>query len=173
MTFADVASGASLFVDANTLVYHFAADARLGPACKQLLERIDRRDIRGFASTHVLSELAHRLMPIEAMQLFGWPAGGIVRRLRRHHAEIQKLALFREAVEGVHQFGLQLVAVTPRLVSTAAAVSQQYGLLSGDALIVAVMQDHGLTNLASNDADFDRVPGLTRYAPVLRSSAPS
>jgi len=33
-------------------------------------------------------------------------------------------------------------------------------------LIVAVMQANGLTNLASNDADFDRVPGLTRYAPA-------
>jgi predicted nucleic acid-binding protein len=31
---------------------------------------------------------------------------------------------------------------------------------------VAVMQANRLTNLASNDADFDRVPGLTRYAPV-------
>lgn len=35
-----------------------------------------------------------------------------------------------------------------------------------DALIVAVMQHHCLTNLASNDADFDRVSGITRYAPV-------
>ncbi len=34
------------------------------------------------------------------------------------------------------------------------------------ALIVAVMQSHGLTNLASSDSDFDRVAGLTRYAPA-------
>ena len=40
------------------------------------------------------------------------------------------------------------------------------GLLSNDALIVAVMQANGLTRLASHDADFDRVPGLTRYAPA-------
>jgi predicted nucleic acid-binding protein len=114
----------------------------------------------------VLSDLAHRMMTIEAMHLFGWPAAGISRRLRRQHAEIQKLALFREAVEGVRQFGLQLVEVTPRLVSTAAAISQQHGLLSGDALVVAVMREHALVNLASHDADFDRVPGLTRYGPA-------
>ena len=35
----------------------------------------------------------------------------------------------------------------------------EYELLSGDALIVAVMQAHGLTDLASHDADFDRYPG--------------
>jgi hypothetical protein len=29
--------------------------------------------------------------------------------------------------------------------------------------VVAVMQAHGLTHLASNDADLDRVPWLTVY----------
>jgi hypothetical protein len=52
------------------------------------------------------------------------------------------------------------------LVEAATLVSQQYELLMGDSLIVAVMQAHGLTNLASNDADFDRVSDLTRYAPI-------
>ena len=37
---------------------------------------------------------------------------------------------------------------------------------SSDALIVAVMRAAGLTHLASHDADFDRVHGLTRYAPA-------
>jgi predicted nucleic acid-binding protein len=58
------------------------------------------------------------------------------------------------------------VTIAPALIASAAAVSQQTGLLSNDALIVAVMRANGLTALASNDADFDRVPGLTRYAPV-------
>lgn len=45
-------------------------------------------------------------------------------------------------------------------------LSLKHGLLSGDALLLAIMQKNGLTNLASNDADFDRVPGITRFAPV-------
>jgi predicted nucleic acid-binding protein len=51
-------------------------------------------------------------------------------------------------------------------VETATLLSHQYELLTGDALIVAVMRQHGLTNLASADDDFDRVPGITRYAPM-------
>ena len=43
---------------------------------------------------------------------------------------------------------------------------QETGLLSNDALLVAVMRHHDLNRLASHDADFDRVPGLMRYAPV-------
>jgi predicted nucleic acid-binding protein len=41
-----------------------------------------------------------------------------------------------------------------------------HGLLTNDAIIVALMAGHGLANLASNDADFDRVPGITRFAPA-------
>jgi predicted nucleic acid-binding protein len=54
----------------------------------------------------------------------------------------------------------------PDLLDAAAGISQAFGLLTNDALIVAVMQANSLSYLASNDADFDRVPGLTRYAPV-------
>ena len=59
-----------------------------------------------------------------------------------------------------------MLSIPPNLIAVAAGLSQQHGLLHNDALIVAVMQTHGLTNLASNDADFDRVPGITRYAPA-------
>jgi predicted nucleic acid-binding protein len=47
----------------------------------------------------------------------------------------------------------------------AAAICQAHGLLTNDALIVAVMQRHGITHLATNDDDFDRVPGITVWKP--------
>jgi predicted nucleic acid-binding protein len=64
------------------------------------------------------------------------------------------------------RFGVRVLSVDLVHVLSAAALSQQQGLLSGDALVVAVMQAHGLTLVASHDADFDRVPGITRYAPA-------
>jgi len=69
-------------------------------------------------------------------------------------------------VQQIPIFGIQVLPITSVLVEAGTAVSQRSGLLSGDALIVATMQAYGLTHLASHDADFDRVPGLTRYAPV-------
>ena len=66
--------------------------------------------------------------------------------------------------------GLEIEAVyepvTGAQVSLAADLSCQCGLLSSDALVVAVMRDHGLALLASHDTDFDRVPGITRSAPA-------
>jgi predicted nucleic acid-binding protein len=166
MTFDDLPSGSSAFLDANTLVYPFAPEPVFGPPCAQLLQRIEKQVVLGFTATHVLGEVAHRLMAIEAVQRFGWPVRGIAQRLRQHPAHVQQLATFRRTVEEILQSRIQILTVAPASIATAAVLSQQTGLLSNDALIVAVMQSRGLVNLASHDADFDHVPGLTRYAPV-------
>jgi predicted nucleic acid-binding protein len=166
MTFAELPGGTAVFVDANTLVYHFQPHPVFGPACTDLLERIEHLDLSGLTSTHILSELAHRLMTLEACALFGWPFSGIAQRLKKHPVQLQRLTRFRQAVQEVPQFGIQVLAIPPTFIDAAAAISQQTGLLSNDALVVALMRAKGLTHLASNDADFDRMPGITRYATV-------
>ncbi len=166
MTFADLVGGTALFVDANVLLYYFTAHVRFGPACKDLLDRIDKRELKGYTSAPVLGEVVHRLMATEARRLFGWPAQGVANRLRRHPAEVQQLSHYRRAIDELSLIGVRILDVTGPLVSLAADVIRQTGLLNNDAVIVSTMQQHGLTDLASNDADFDRVPGLTRYAPV-------
>jgi predicted nucleic acid-binding protein len=166
MTFADLAPGASVFLDANVFVYHFEPHPLLGSACNQLIQSIESDQFRGVTSTHVLSEVAHRLMALEASQLPGWTAVKVVQRLRQNPAVLQGLTRFRLAIQTILQSRVEVVTIAPVLIDTAAAVGQQTGLLSNDALIVAVMREHGLVNLASNDADFDRVTGLTRYAPA-------
>jgi predicted nucleic acid-binding protein len=166
MTFADIPAGQAIFIDANILIYYFRPDPVLGSACDQLLQRIENQEIDGFTSSHVLSETAHRLMTDEASQRFGWPMTGIVRRMRNHPAQFQQLTRHRQAIDELALVGVRILAVTGAHVSVAADISCQHGLLSSDALVVAVMQAHSLTLLASHDADFDRVPGITRCSPV-------
>ncbi len=54
MTFADLVKGDSLFVDANTFIYHCTIDPVWGPACTDLLDRIGLDEITAFTSTHIL-----------------------------------------------------------------------------------------------------------------------
>jgi predicted nucleic acid-binding protein len=166
MTLAQLRTGESVFVDANIFVFHFAPDPTLQAGCSQLLSRIEAQDLTGITSTPVLSEVAHRLMTTEARQRFGWSGGKVTARLKQNPAVCQNMTGFRTAIENILQSRVQVLTVAPPLLGTAAALSQQHGLLANDALIVAVMQQHGLTNLASADSDFDRVPGMTRYAPA-------
>jgi predicted nucleic acid-binding protein len=166
MTFSDIPGDAAVFVDANTFVYALSRHAQLGASCRGLLERIDREDISGVTSGHVLSETAHRLMTLEACATLGWPFTRVAQRLKRHPAELQKLSAHQQALGRIRSSRVQVVAVGADLLLAAADLSRQYGLLSGDALVVAVMQARGVTHLASHDADFDRVPGISRYGPA-------
>ena len=166
MTFADLQAGDVVFVDANTLIYHCTIDPVYGGACTNLLDQIGLSVITGFTSTHILSEVAHRLKALEASRVFSRSQSGMVYYLKKHPADVQRLTGFRRAIEDICVGNLRILTIPPALIVTAAALSQQTGLLTNDALIVAVMQLNGLTQLASNDTDFDRVPGLTRYAPA-------
>lgn len=166
MTFADVPSGASLFIDANTFVYHFSPHDVFGPACTDLLDRVTRRDIFSSTSLDVVRDVAHRMMTVEAMSVQGWPPTGIAQRLRKHPAVVQSLSLFRQAVDEIPKLGVNIVLPPASIGSNAAAISQQFGLLSGDAMLAAIMQHFGIAGLASHDSDFDRIPWLTRYTPI-------
>ena len=119
----------------------------------------------GFLSTSAFSEIAHRLMTLEACVTFGWPYAGIAQRLRRHPAEIVKLRRFRQALDEIIGLGVHVLSVTQQDVVLAAELSRQHGLLSGDALILAVMQSYGLrvwpaTTLTSTGSQGS--PGMPR-----------
>jgi predicted nucleic acid-binding protein len=166
VTFADLVAGDSVFVDANTLIYHCSIDPVFGSACTDLLGRIGRGEIAAFTSTHVLLEVCHRLMALEAARLLGKPQGSMAKFLKSHLDEIQRLTHFHQAIDDLCLGQLQILTISPAIVRTIAAISRQIGLLTNDAAVVAIMQSSGLTKIASNDPDFDRVPGLTRYGPA-------
>ncbi len=165
MNFSDIPSGTSVFVDANVFVYDFAPDPQFGIPCRELLARIEIGDLKGVCSSREMSDVAHRLMTLEACQTFGWPFAGIGQRLRTHPTEIKQLVRFRQALDEIVAMNVQVLPVAQQDVLLAGDISRQYGLLSGDALIVAMMQTRQFTSLASNDSDFDRIPNLNRYSP--------
>jgi hypothetical protein len=120
MTFDQIPQGEQLFVDANPLIYCFNADPVYGAACQALMTRIERQEIVAFTSTQELSDVAHRVMSLEAMARLGWPAQGLAARLKRHPADIQQLSRFRQSVDAVLNSRLQILIVPPALILTAA-----------------------------------------------------
>jgi predicted nucleic acid-binding protein len=76
------------------------------------------------------------------------------------------LSNFRQALTEIGRLGLRVVEVAEAHVGQAAIISQMHGLLTNDAIIVALMQSHGFAQLTSADDDFDRVPGITRFNPI-------
>jgi predicted nucleic acid-binding protein len=82
MTLATIPAGTTVFVDANILVFALVNHPTYGAACDTFLNRIENQEIVGVTSTHVLGEVVHRMMTIEASDRFGWTVQGIANRLR-------------------------------------------------------------------------------------------
>ena len=89
-----------------------------------MFQRIENQELAAYTSTHVLSEVAHHLMTLEASTRFGWTSK-VVQRLKQQPMTIQQLSAFRQAVEKVPQLGIQVLTVPTDLIATAAALSQQ------------------------------------------------
>jgi hypothetical protein len=100
MTFADLVTGAAVFVDATTLIQLFEPHPNYGTHCQQLTQRIDNQELIGVTSTHVVGEACHRLMTVEAHRALGWAIAGIGNRLRTNPLEVRKLSLFRRTSTG-------------------------------------------------------------------------
>src|SRR5487761_1055943 len=78
------------FCDANILLFALTNHPQHGAACEAFLDRSENGEIAAVTSTHVLGDVVHRLMTIEACDRFGWPVQGIANRLRRHPTEVQQ-----------------------------------------------------------------------------------
>lgn len=60
---------------------------------------------------------------------------------------------------------ITLLPIDLAAIVDAQRIVRLYGLLASDALIVTMMQRHGIAHLATNDDDFDSVSGLTTWKP--------
>src|SRR5262249_11315537 len=89
-----------------------------------------------------------------------------VRFLKEHPTHVIGLTEYRQALTAIPGFGVTVVPVTPTHLVAAQALCAQEGLLTNDALLVAVTQALGLADLASNDPDLARCPGCPRWQPA-------
>jgi predicted nucleic acid-binding protein len=79
---------------------------------------------------------------------------------------VQQLTQAVKATDEIALLGVTVLPILPHHPSRAVDLSRQTGLLYGDALLATIMKENGLQHLASNDADFDQVTGITRYSPT-------
>ena len=155
-------SGVSVFIDSNIFLYHFLD---LAPSCSEFFSRVKQRDLRAYTSTIVLSEVLHQTMLGEIGERYPVMPGGALRFLRRHPEIIPSLTKAPEVIRQISKWRIRILPLRWRDTKAATELSQHYRLLTTDALILATMRAARLTHLASNDADFARIPDISLWRP--------
>jgi predicted nucleic acid-binding protein len=154
--------GSPVFIDANIFVYHFAGAS---PSCHGFLSRCSGGGLRGVTSLPVLLEVAHRLMVIEAQQKRLVRGGNPGRQLAESPGLVKKLHLYEEWTLAIPRMGIEVEEVSFVDLLASMGVRQKTGLLTLDALIVAVMKRLEISNLASADRGFERAEGIKLFSP--------
>ncbi len=162
---AELPLASRVFIDANILIYHFTRTP-ISAACTAFLERVAEAAVVGVTSTTALTEVQHRLMVLMAIGRYTLDRRVAVRRLREQPEMVRTLAVYREAMHQVEEFGIEILPVTHQTVRQTTAVTAEHGILTTDALHVAVMREAGIEDMATNDVDIQRLTGIRIWVPA-------
>jgi predicted nucleic acid-binding protein len=163
LTLDELPDGSDVFVDANIFVYHYTAASS---SCQRFVDRCAAGTLRGVTSLHVLLEVAHRLMIVEAQQA-GLVRGANPRQKLAGSPEIvRRLRRYEEWTLAIPRMGIEVQEVTYQDFLASLGVRRAVGLLTLDSLAVAVMRRLRLTHLASADRAFRAVAGISVFEPA-------
>lgn len=162
----DIPDHIDVFVDANIFVYHFSGPTDLTEPCTEFLQRIAEAKLSAYTSALSLAETLHRLMIIEASSRLCLDPRTAVRHLKTHASQAKALTEHLAAIEAVQAMGIKVLPVELEDVLHSNDLKRELGLLTNDAINLAIMGRHRLKHIATNDLDFDQVPDLTVWKPA-------
>ena len=162
MTLDALPDESSVFIDANIFVYYFTAASA---SCRRLLGRCAAGAVHGITSLPILLEVAHRLMIIEAQQDQLVRGSNPGQKLARAPEIVKRLRRYEEWTLAIPRMAIEVEEVTQQDFIASLAVRRATGLLTLDALVVAVMRRLRLAHLASADHGFRVVDGLALLEP--------
>ena len=168
MRLAELPDGAVVFLDANVLAYHYTGLAGpLHDAASDFLVNIRRRRIRAYTSVIVVAEVIHRMLVSKATADLGVAPRQAAQYLKQHPGKVSELQRGLNIPSDIyHRFGISIEPVTRKELHAARPIRRQHGLMTNDSILLSVMQSLKISNLATNDSDFERVPDITIWRPL-------
>ena len=158
-------NGTRVFADANVLTYALSTVEPVHSLTASLIERSARQEIQVFTSASQAANVIHRAMIIEAKAVLQVPSSKIIAYLKAHPDAVRRLTRYRQVPGELSRARVRILDVTYREIHASKQYRDDYGLLTDDSIMLAVMERHNLVDLATNDEDFKRIPGLRLWMP--------
>lgn len=126
------------FIDSNIFVYSLAADPLYGDTAKRILSRIEQGE-EVTTSTHVINQVFAYL---------------------RWKKKASSIPVFLDFIQSLSSLTKRETLFTD-FVEARTRCSENWGLYD-DYIIVNQMERVGISEIYSNDSDFDRIQGIQR-----------
>jgi predicted nucleic acid-binding protein len=163
MILNDLPRGALVFIDANIFVYHFSG---VSAECRTLLKRVERKELRASTGAHIILEVLHRLMTIEAISKGLITPGQPAKKLKQNPDVIKQLLDYAKCVSEIGSLNIRVHPVTARQIRISEAIRSSCGMMTNDSVTAAMMSSYGITKVASLDSDLQRAAGISLYRPT-------
>ncbi|MFH0991728.1 MAG: type II toxin-antitoxin system VapC family toxin [bacterium] len=151
-----------VLLDANVLVYGVLHRSE---QCTKLLRRCAERDVIGIVGLQQLAEVMHRLMMVEARDN-AWTTGGNPdRSLSERPDRVRLMNRYSDIVKGLLASGFKFESLVAEDFPAALRLQREYGLLTNDALFIAIADRLRIQAIASADRQLSNVRGIILYSP--------
>lgn len=162
----EIPDGTTVMVDANIFVYALIPQSSLHAPCHTLLERSARGNLRLVTTVAVVADVLHRAMVLEVLaEGQAHNSAEAVMLLKHQPQMVTQLTRYRTILGDVRLARVDILPLTYRDLHASRQYREQHGLMVSDSLIVAVMRREALQFLATNDADFERIPRIAVRTP--------
>lgn len=161
-----IPSGEKVLFDTNIFIYSALDHPRYGDSCTYLIYEVESGEIRGYIPTVVLNELLHRLMIAEVIKSgFARNTKDAIKVLKHDISIIPSLDICWEELDRIFEMRFIILEENPDTFKESILISRRYSLLAKDAYIASFARSYGITNIATNDRDFERAPWLNVWKP--------
>lgn len=135
-------------------------------ACRSFMQNIESGIYLAATSVQVLNEIIHKLTLAETTKTYHLRRESEARKLIEDKPEtISSLTRVWKTYELIRAYPLVVYSIDEATMDLAADLSSRYGLFISDASHLAVMKMNGISNIATNDNDFQLAEGIDIYRP--------
>lgn len=159
---SSIRSGTWVAIDTNILIY---ANQRRSPECVDLLKRCVSGELQGVVPVPMAAELAHALMLIEARENNWVERANPARSLVQRPDLVRRLSRYEVQMREFFGLGLRIEPVGTRDILDSMLVTREAGLLTNDALLLAVARRLNCEAVATADKSVAAAPGFFVFGP--------
>jgi len=162
----EIDTGTTIFIDANIFLYEILDHWKYAESCNSFLEHVNMGKYHAVMSVLVCNEVFHRVMIAEVVERYEIEPKSAVNYLKKNWEVVRELNKAYDAMLNIDAIeNLEIVEIDREVYDIALEYSKKYGLLSNDAVHLATIKKHGITNIATNDRDFERIEWLNIWKP--------
>ena len=130
---------ATIYLDANIFIYAAINNGSVGEKCRKILFEIYQNKSTGYTSVLTWDEVVYSI----------WKKEG-------------KIKAFEQGKNFLKLPNILFISATSAIISKSQELMENYGLKPRDAIHVATALSNNITQIASDDSDFNKVKEIKR-----------